>query len=338
MGKKHEHSHIVSQARTRAGRRAVESRMPKVIETSKSLLALKGHATSAISVALLNDISLLKKPLCKKLQRKNDLLPFEAGGEVHLENLARLNDCSLFMLVNHNKKRPHNIIFGRTFSFRILDMLEFGITNYMPMAAFPGLKSASGSKPMLIFNGDDYEATETTRTIRSLFLDIFRGGDEVANIDLAGLDRAIVFTLDGQSKVLVRQYAVELRKRKDSKLPRVCLKDAGPQFELEVRRTRIATEDMMKSATKKPRHPAYVRKIKNISRDEMGDKKGQIHVDSQDLKGLALARMKGLSKKRQNTDREEIDETSPHENEIPPAHISCEEGQGKKRQKIVGTA
>ncbi|PXF47402.1 Ribosome production factor 2-like [Gracilariopsis chorda] len=313
MGKKYDHSNVVSRAKTGAGRRAIESRTPKAVEAPKSLLALKGHATSSLCNAVLNDLCLLKKPLCKKLHRKNDLLPFEAGGEAHLENLARLNDCSLFTVVNHNKKRPHNIVFGRTFGFRILDMLEFGITNYKPLSQFRGLRSAPGSKPLLLFNGDDYGATETTRALRSLFLDVFRGGmprnmstnnerDDVVALDLAGVDRVIIFTLRGEKKVLFRQYAVELRKKKDSRLPGVVLKEAGPSFDLELRRSRLASDAMLTEAMKKPRDPAFVRKVKNVSRDNMGDKKGRIHLGKQDLNKLALARMKGLDKRHRTGD------------------------------------
>lgn len=308
MGKKYDFSHVVARGRTGAGRRAIESRTPKVVEAPKSLLALKGHASSALCNAVLNDLCMLKKPLCKKLHRKNDLLPFETGGEAHLENLARLNDCSLFTLVNHNKKRPHNIVFGRTFGFRILDMLEFGITNYKPLSQHKVLKSAPGSKPMLLFNGDDYGATETTRTLRSLLLDVFRGGmprnmyknerDDVVALDLAGVDRIIIFTLRGEKSVLFRQYAVQLRKQEGSQLPRVVLKEAGPSFDLELRRSRLASDAMLAEAMKKPRDPAFVRKVKNVSRDNMGDKKGRLHLGKQDLNMLALARMKGLGKRR----------------------------------------
>lgn len=335
MGKQYEQSHIATAAKTGPGRRTIEARLPKIIEDPKALLALKGHATSAIGTALLNDICLLKKPLCKKLLRKNDLLPFEAGGESHLENLTRLNDCSLFALVNHTKKRPHNIIFGRTFGFRILDMVEFGIINYVPMASFPHLKSASGSKPLLIFNGDDYEASENTRSICSILLDIFRGPDDVKALNLAGVDRVIVFTLKGDSKVLFRQYAIELRKADDSTLPRVALKEAGPHFDLEVRRVHTAPEGLMREAMKRPKDPRAVRKTKNVSRDEMGDKKGRVHVGKQDLSELVLARMKGLNKKRGSIDAEQVvkegsngdspDELEEHDMDITPT---------EKRQKV----
>lgn len=314
MGKKYEHSHFAAGARTGAGKRAIEARLPKTIENAKQLLALKGHSTSAVCTAVLNEIHTLKKPFCKKLQRKNDILPFESGGEAHLENLARLNDCSLFALVNHTKKRPHNLVLGRIFNSRILDMFEFGITNYAPFAAFPTLKSAPGSKPLVLFNGDDFEVSHTTRTIRSLLIDMFRGADDGKMLNLAGIDRVIVFTLRAESVVMFRHYAIILKKSGDSRLPKVELIEAGPKFDLTLRRAQCAPDSLLKEAMRKPKDPAAVRKIKNISRDDMGDKKGRVHVGRQDLSGLALAKMKGLERKRSfkaiETDTEDADDPS----------------------------
>lgn len=298
MSKQHELSHIASKAKTGAGRRAIEARLPKIVETPKQLLALKGHSTSAVCTAILHEIHLLKKPHCKKLQRKNDLLPFEAGGEAHLENLIRLNDCSLFALVNHTKKRPNNLVLGRTFRFRILDMFEFAITNYMPSATFPNLKSAPGSKPLILFNGDDFDVSHTTRTMRSLLLDVFRGANDTKAVNLAGIDRVIVFTLCAESAVMFRQYAITLRKGVDSALPRAELTEAGPRFDLVFRRSQCAPDSLLKEAMRKPKDPTVVHKIKNISRDDLGDKRGRVHIGRQDLSGLALARLKGLEKKR----------------------------------------
>ncbi|CAN8066942.1 unnamed protein product [Agarophyton chilense] len=58
----------------------------------------------------------------------------------------------------------------------------------------------------------------------------------------------------------------------------------------------------MNSDMKRPRDPAFARKEKNVSHDSMGDKKGRIHLGRQDLIKLALARMKGLGRQRQNVE------------------------------------
>ena len=75
---------------------------------TKRVLILKGNQTSQIITDVLQDISLLFKPNCKHLTRKNDILPFEDINSI--EFLSQKNDCSLFAMGSHSKKRPHNLI------------------------------------------------------------------------------------------------------------------------------------------------------------------------------------------------------------------------------------
>jgi ribosome production factor 2 len=298
-----EKSDAVRKSKTPLGRRRMLNREPKTIEDPKILLLLKGHATSQVVNDALGDLHILKKPLSRKLQRKNDVLPFEAGGESHLENLVRLNDASLFALGNHTKKRPHNLVLGRTFGYRILDMIEFGVTNYRSIPSFQKkIPSAPGSMPCILFNGDDYHSNETTEKLQSLLFDVFRGPHDVENVSLAGIDRAITFTLSsprsGPATIAMRHYAILLKKAGNSKLPRVELEEIGPSFDLTLRRTQFAPEAMMKEAMRTPKDPRVDGKRKNISKNEIGDKLGRIHLGKQDLSGMALARMKGLGRKR----------------------------------------
>lgn len=349
MGKKFEHSHLVNQGKSGAGRRALASRFPKIIETPKSSLLLCGHATSNIGKALLNDLHLLKKPLCRKLQRKNDLLPFEAGGETHLENLCRLNDCSLFALTNHSKKRPDNLIVGRTFGFRILDMFEFGVEHFKPMALFKRpARITPGSSPLVIFRGVDWPDI-----LQSTLLDWFRLPHDVKALNVSGIEHVIVLNLKslssepfstttGKSKNPTRieftHYSIATRKktRKASKDDstneddankndanaeqsetetklggNVQLTEVGPSFDLVLRRAQTAPDAMRADAMRRSRDPAAPKKKKNVSRDEIGDKMGRVHVGRQDLSNLALARMKGLGKKRKASDLNDASGSAP---------------------------
>jgi len=43
---------------------------------------------------------------------------------------------SLFVLGSHTKKRPNNIVVGRTFNHQILDMIELGVIAMRPMEDF----------------------------------------------------------------------------------------------------------------------------------------------------------------------------------------------------------
>ena len=119
---------VLHKPKNAKAKRAVEKRLPRTVETLKKALLLHGGKTSAVVKAFLTDVGSLKKGESLKLSRSNDTVrPFETGGEASLEFLARKADTSLFLLGSHSKKRPHNLVLGRMFDFRLLDMLEFGV-------------------------------------------------------------------------------------------------------------------------------------------------------------------------------------------------------------------
>jgi hypothetical protein len=83
---------------------------------------------------------------------------------------------------------------------------------FRPIKAFPGgSKVQAGNKPCIIFVGDKFESEPGMRLAKSVVLDFFRG-QEVDNVNLAGLDHVLVaVALDG-TKLLLRQYAIRLKK------------------------------------------------------------------------------------------------------------------------------
>ncbi|GAB0494826.1 hypothetical protein MMPV_006122 [Pyropia vietnamensis] len=182
---------------THRGRRLAKARAPQVVEKSRAAVLLKGASSSATVNTALTELASLLKPTAKRLTRKNPLLPFEAGGEEHVCSLARLNDASVFIVGSHTKKRPDTLTLGRTFDGHVLDMVELGIRQLVPMVSFRRAGSQSvapETKPCLIFQGDDWERSPATSHLRSLLLDTFRG-PLVEAVNLAGLDRLLVFTL-----------------------------------------------------------------------------------------------------------------------------------------------
>lgn len=99
---------------------------PKVIENTKNVIFLRGTKTSEAVGGLLKDLSAMRKPFGKMLQRKNENMhPFEDPSSV--EFLSQKNDCSIFAIASHSKKRPDNLVVGRTFNGHLLDMVELGI-------------------------------------------------------------------------------------------------------------------------------------------------------------------------------------------------------------------
>ena len=136
---------------THKGKKAVLKKEPQLVEKAKETLCLKSKNTSQIVVELMKDLYDLKKPNAQMMQKKNDILPFE--NIVPIEKFASKYEASLFMMVSHNKKRPHNFMMGRMYEHTLLDMIEFGVENYKGLKDFKVEKITVGIKPLLIFNG-----------------------------------------------------------------------------------------------------------------------------------------------------------------------------------------
>lgn len=87
--------------------------------------------------------------------------------------MCHKKEASLFGVGSHSKKRPNNIILGRTFDYGILDMVELGAENYKAMSEFQNMKICSGIKPCLIFNGPNWDLKSDLKRLKSLFIDFF---------------------------------------------------------------------------------------------------------------------------------------------------------------------
>lgn len=117
-------------------RRYLESKLPVLNEPGKTAMIIKGVKTNALVKEFLQDIAAIKKPFCKLLMKKNDILPFETSGMDSLQFLSRKNECSLFMFGQSLKKRPNSIIFGRLFAYQLTDMIELSVEAYNPLMEF----------------------------------------------------------------------------------------------------------------------------------------------------------------------------------------------------------
>ena len=272
--------------------RAIKAKEPKLIENTKNLLVLRGNKTNAEVNELLRDLRMIKAPHAKFMGKKNDIHVFDDENKV--EFLTQKNDASLFLIGSSTKKRPNNIVFGRTFDGHILDVLEFDFSNFKSISAFKcKSKKAPGSKPSFVFTGDQWESVEAFIKLKNILLDTFRGAI-VQNVNVKGLDHVIVCTA-WKETVSFRSYSIDFKKGDESH-PRVELDEMGPRFDLHFRRTKFASNDLMKAATKKPKGLAP-KKIKNISRDDLtGDKLGRIHMDHQDVYSMQSRRVKALRK------------------------------------------
>jgi len=100
-----------------------------------------------------------------------------------------------------------------------------------------------------------------------------------------------------------RQYAIVMKKS-GTKFPRVELEEIGPTMDWKVGRTKSSSAALKAQSM---RIPKIVRKKghvleKNIETGAMGDRRGRIHLEKQELDKMALKKMKGLKKKRKHAD------------------------------------
>ncbi|ORX70264.1 Brix-domain-containing protein [Linderina pennispora] len=286
------------KAKNARSKRFLTNRAPKVVENAKTAIFVRGSTTSQVILDTLKDLYALKKPEAINFTKKNEMHPFD--DETGIEFFARKNDSSLFAVGMHSKKRPHNLILGRTFNFQIMDMIELGVERCTPMREFRTQACAIGMKPLMVFNGEAFGTDPQLVRLKSILLDFFRGED-ADMVSLKGLEYVITVTAgpagaNGETGlVFFRAYTTQLKKS-GVRQPRVELEEMGPALDLRVRRVRQPAEDMWKQACKVPKELKQV-KVKNISRDGLGDKYGRIHLGKQDINKIQTRKVKALKKK-----------------------------------------
>ncbi|UKZ73215.1 hypothetical protein TrVFT333_000857 [Trichoderma virens FT-333] len=262
--------------RNARSKRALEKREPKAIENPKTCLFLRGNNCSQVVQDAMNDLFSMRQPLSKKFTKKNPIHPFEDAASI--EFFSEKNDASLFVFGSTQKKRPNSLTFIRTFSHKVLDMLELYLDqeSYRSISQFKTKKFAIGMRPMILFAGSAFESPVPNEytLAKSILIDFFKG-EPSDKIDVEGLHT----------------------KRSGQKLPRVEVEEIGPRMDLRVGRMQEADEAMLKEAMKKPRGTEE-RTKKNVTMDSMGDKLGRVHLGKQDLGQLQTRKMKGLKRSR----------------------------------------
>ena len=297
--------------KTARGKRALKAKEPKVVENVKTAMFLKSAKSSQQVNDIMKDLSALKKPYSVNMSRKNDLHPFD--DEQALQFFTQKNDTALFGVGSHSKKRPHCLTVGRMFDGHVLDMMELKMSNIKTMAEFKSIGCGIGQKPMIMFSGSQFETMPDYQLLKSVLLDFFRG-DELKEIALnGGLEHVISVTaLPEENQFAFRCYNVMLKKS-GTRTPRVELEEMGPRFDFSLGRIKQHDDDMWKKAMRKPKEIAPS-KTKNVSKDDIGDTFGRVHVGRQDLSQLQTRKMKGLKRSldndddESNSDQEESDE------------------------------
>lgn len=280
----------VVKPRTQRGKRFLQNRESKLIENTKTAIFIRGSSANNIIVNAMKNMCSLKRPEAVFFNKKNEMKPFE--DQTSLEFMTQKSDASHFVFGSNSKKRPNNLVFGRMFNGHLLDMFELGTENFKALEEFKGPKVSVGTKPMLIFAGDHFEQSKELGRLKNFFIDFFRGPKAEA-VSLQGLEHVIVFTAT-EDKIMLRSYRV-LLKKSGTKTPRVELEEIGPHADFSLRRTKIGSDDLFKSARRQPKQTKVTKK-KNIEKTPLGSTMGRIHMERQDFSKLQTRKLKGLKK------------------------------------------
>lgn len=319
------------EAKTKKGQAVIKSREALINENTKTTLFLFGSVGCSDVTELLADLYALRKPFAvrRKIPEK-ELNPFSNVSEV--EFLSQKNDCSLFCYGGHSKKRPANVVIGRTFDHAVLDMVELGILSYIGPNDIPGPKAPLGTKPLIIFQGHLWETDAALASAKSLFTDFFRG-PTVEGVAHAAIRYALVLTaterpaadISGGTAcvILLRTYYLvsDSQLSEDENVQRLAKGTAngitiipmGPNADLALRRTKFASPEDMKAAMTRPvikdaESVKTVKSVKNAGYDEIGREFGKVYTEKQNLDKLGLHGFKGLTKDRPNASTEQEDE------------------------------
>ncbi|XP_073156730.1 ribosome production factor 2 homolog [Henckelia pumila] len=281
-------------------RRELHKRAPKLVETGKKTLILHGTKTSSVLTSVLTEIYHLKKGEALKYSRKNEnIRPFESGGETSLEFFSQKTDCSLLVFGSHSKKRPNNLVIGRTYDHHIYDLVEIGVENFKSMESFSYDKKLApqiGSKPFFAFVGESFESVEELKHLKEVLLDLFHG-EVVTNLNLAGLDRVYVCTALSSNKILFSHCALRLKKS-GTIVPRIELVEVGPSMDMVVRRNRLPADGLRKEAMKIAPE-LKKKKEKNVKKDAIQGKIGKLYIPDQKLGSVPFVnKAKGVKRER----------------------------------------
>jgi ribosome production factor 2 len=327
-------------------KRALDARAPKEVEDPRTCLFIKGTKTGEILNGVMKDMvrlkfilymrsysvsrqTALKRPYAISFNKKNEIRPFEESDP--LSFLSQKNDASTLLVAQTTKKRPDNLTLCRTFDGRVLDLLELGVENFIPMTEFKvcvplyccpwlliylqGTKCTPGHRPLLHFASDLFDAHPALTQLKSHFLCLFASPNSEP-IHLSGIEHVISITLGPPSstvalsedtptsdlpKVHIRVYTLTLR-RSGVRIPNVSLTPMGPAVDVRIRRTQAPDAVLLKESLKRPKlakkdvEKGVGKKKKNLEVDEMGDLRGRVHVTKQDLGKLQTRKMKGLKR------------------------------------------
>ena len=304
---------------THKGRLYLESLKPKLIEDPKQCLFINTKNSTEIMRMVLHELYLMRKELSKKLTKKEYIFNITENKD-DVEYLCTKNNTSFFSLSSHNKKHPMDLILGCLYDHQLLDSFEFEVTNFIPMSYFKESTTInSDQKPIIIFQGELFEADFNYDRLKKFFIDYFQLYDK-ENVVISELRRLIVISIENEEKVIkIRNYQVNGDLQSKNSLNKVNLVEIGPSFDLKERKFLLADEVLYKKSLKQPRGIKEI-KEKNIEKNKiLGEKRGRLHMQKQNLTAVSLKKYKKyMNKDRFDKKKKEAKNKESKESKIIP--------------------
>ena len=285
--------------KTHKGKIYLESLKPKVIEDPKQCLFINTANSSEIMRMVLHELYLMRKDLSKKLTRKENIFNIVQNKD-NVEFLCTKNNTAFFSLSSHNKKHPMDLTLGCLYDHQLLDSFEFEVTNFIPMSYFKESTTINSDlKPIIIFQGELFESDFNYDRLKKFLIDYFQLYDK-ENVTISELRRIIVISIENDEKIVkIRNYQINGDLSNKNSLNKINLVEIGPSFDLKERNFLLADEVLYKKSLKQPKGVKEV-KEKNIEKNKiLGEKRGRIHMQKQNLKAVSLKKYK----KYMNKDR-----------------------------------
>jgi ribosome production factor 2 len=209
-----------------------------------------------------------------------------------IEYFGQKNNTPLFAYTSDQKKKPMNLVLGSLFNFKVLDMFEYEVTNYIPISHFSEkVLIDSCMKPVIIFQGDLFETDFQLERMRRFFLDLFKLHD-VDEVNISELRRVMIISVAEDREIKIRSFQVE-GQIKEFSLDHLQLTEVGPSLNLKVRNIHLASKEFYDLALRQPKE-AIIKKEKNIENNALGEKRGRIHMAKQNLNAVSLKKYKKI--------------------------------------------
>ena len=283
--------------KTHKGKLYLESLKPKVIEDPKQCLFINTANSSEIMRMVLHELYLMRKDLSKKLTRKENIFNIVQNKD-NVEFLCTKNNTAFFSLSSHNKKHPMDLTLGCLYDHQLLDSFEFEVTNFIPMSYFKESTTINSDlKPIIIFQGELFESDFNYDRLKKFLIDYFQLYDK-ENVTISELRRIIVISIENDEKIVkIRNYQINGDLSNKNSLNKINLVEIGPSFDLKERNFLLADEVLYKKSLKQPKGVKEV-KEKNIEKNKiLGEKRGRIHMQKQNLTAVSLKKYKKIMNK-----------------------------------------